>query len=248
MRIVPSPYLLSAPPGAHVENRTGRRGPVRRRRGRTGFSARAEGVCVMAALEKVTGAVCVVAGTAWAAACVVHNLQPQGCIGDGCAAGAPMRGGSPAGLALLALAGICLSAGIAGLVSLARRRLGPTRVALGAVLVSTTALLLLVAAAVMGLVSPDWSGMPLLVGPGVVLLVGGVALVAVNLWRARVVPRPLFVAVLATVALLLRANEQTSLILLAVPFGLALVAVGAHLVRQPGGVPDPVLVPASSHS
>ena len=200
----------------------------------------------MGALARATGVSCVVAGTAWVAACLVHNLQPQGCIGEGCAGGAAMRSGTTLGAVLFLLAGAFLALSLAGLVLLARRRLGGSRVALAAAATSAVALVVLLAAAVMaGLVDPDWDGMPLLVGPGILLLTAGVILVAVTLWRARVVPRQLFLAVLAAVALLPFANEQTSLILLAIPFGLVLAAVGVHLLRQPsrpvaGPAPAPV--------
>jgi hypothetical protein len=195
----------------------------------------------MVALEKATGVVCIAAGTVWVAACLVHNLQPAGCIGEGCAGGGQMRSGSPLGLVLFLAAGALLAASLGGLLLLARRRLGHGRVGLVAGLTCVLALTTLLAATVVStLVDGDWDGMPWLVGPGILLLALGTVMVAVTLWKARVVPRQLFGVVLATAVLLPFANEQTSLILLAVPFGLALAAVGVHLVRQLPAVSAPV--------
>ncbi|RIK14719.1 MAG: hypothetical protein DCC50_10375 [Acidobacteria bacterium] len=81
---------------------------------------------------------------------------------------------------------------------------------------------------------PDWDGMPLLVGPGIMLVVLGLVVLAVVVWRSRVLPRGLVVAVLLTALLLPLANEQTRLVLLAVPFGLAWAAAGVWLLASCG--------------
>lgn len=187
----------------------------------------------MGQLQRLTGACCALAGAAWVAACLVHNTLPQGCIGDACAGGPPLRGETPVDLSLFALAGLSLAAGLAGLLVIARRRRDRAGAAVVAGLVCAAGLALLLTAGVVATLVEDWAGMPGLVVPGLGLLVLGLVLVGVVLLRARVVPVPLSVAVLATAALLPFANEQTSRILLAVPFGLALLAVGAHLLRVP---------------
>ena len=50
--------------------------------------------------------------------------------------------------------------------------------------------------------------------------------------KAGVLPRVVAVVLIATALLLPFANEQTSRILLAIPFGLAWVAAGIALLRQ----------------
>ena len=61
--------------------------------------------------------------------------------------------------------------------------------------------------------------MPGLVVPGVLLLGLGLALTAWVVLRARILAVPLSLSLLATALLLPFANEQTSRVLLAVPFG-----------------------------
>jgi hypothetical protein len=50
--------------------------------------------------------------------------------------------------------------------------------------------------------------------------------------RAEVLPRWLAIVLLASAAFLVTANEQTTRVLLAVPFGLAWILVGAVLLRH----------------
>ena len=75
----------------------------------------------------MTGICSVLGGAAWTAACFVHNSLPQGCIGDTCG-GRPLRGSLPAGVALVAVAGIMLVVSCVGLLLLARRSRGLGRV------------------------------------------------------------------------------------------------------------------------
>jgi hypothetical protein len=94
--------------------------------------------------------------------------------------------------------------------------------------------LLLAAGVVSTFVDDEWDGMPGLVVPGVVLLTVGLALTSIVVVRARVLPTALLAVLLVTVAALPFANEQTSRILLAVPFGLTWLCAGALLlVRSP---------------
>lgn len=184
-----------------------------------------------AQLMKVTGVCSAIGGASWVAACFVHNSLPQGCIGDECA-DSPMRGSTPVATTLFDVAGLMLAVSGIGLLVIAhrRRRLGR----LGALAGTTGALglLLLAAAAVMSTVDNDWNGMPGLVIPGIVLLAVGLVLVAAVVHRARVVPTWVATLMLGTAALLPFANEQTSRILLAVPFGVAWLTVAVTLLRD----------------
>jgi hypothetical protein len=171
-------------------------------------------------------------GLAWCAACLVHNTLPQGCIGDQCDTRS-MRGSNLGGQVLLGISGVLLVVTGVGLLVLARRRrplarLGRTAGASGAV-----GLTLLAAAAVVSLVDNNWEGMPALVVPGLLLLVVGLGLVALLILRAGIVPRWVGLLLLVTALLLLAANEQTSRILLAVPFGAAWAVLGVVLLTRP---------------
>jgi hypothetical protein len=182
-------------------------------------------------LTTVTGVCSTLGGLAWVLACFVHNSLPQGCIGDGCSE-RPMRGSSTLDTALFDLAGVLLALSGTGLLLLAHRtrRLGR----LGAVAGGTAALglLLLAGAAVMSTLDNNWEGMPGLVIPGIGLLAIGLVLVTVVVLRAGVVPTWLGCLLVATALLLPFANEQTSRILLAVPFGLVWLAVGVVLLTR----------------
>jgi hypothetical protein len=184
-------------------------------------------------VRNVTGVCSAIGGVAWVVACFVHNSLPQGCIDEQCA-GRDMRGSSPVATTLFVVAGLMLAISGIGLLLLAhqRRRVGR----LGALAATTAALglLLLGGAGVMSAVDNDWNGMPGLVIPGIFLLAVGLVLVAWVVLRARVVPAPLAALLVVTAVLLPFANEQTSRILLAVPFGIAWLVLGVVLMRDPG--------------
>ena len=186
----------------------------------------------MVSLTRLTGTCSVVGGSAWTAACLVHDTLPQGCIDASCA-DRPMRGSSPADSALFTLAGLMLATAFLGLLLLARRSgrgRGPLVVAAG--VTGAAGLTLLLAAEITStFIDGNWGGMPGLVLPGIALLAIGLALTAVVVIRARVLPRGLPALLLATVVLLPFANEQTSRILLAVPFGLTWLGAGVLLLR-----------------
>jgi hypothetical protein len=180
----------------------------------------------------MTGICSVLGGAAWTAACFVHNSLPQGCIGDTCG-GRPLRGSLPAGVALVAVAGIMLVVSCVGLLLLARRSRGLGRVGVAAGLVGAAGIALLAAAGVVStVVDGSWAGMPALVVPGVLLLGVGLALTAWVVLRARILPVLLSLSLLVTALLLPFANEQTSRVLLAVPFGVAWLAAGALLLAR----------------
>jgi hypothetical protein len=183
-------------------------------------------------LTRVTGVCSVVGGLAWAAACLVHNSLPQGCIDEGCAA-RTMRGSSPLDGLLFVVAGLMLAASGLGLLLLARAGSGLGRTGIAAGAAGAAGCLLLGAALVVStFVDNNWNGMPGLGVPGVLLLAVGLVLVAVVVLRARVLPAWCAALLLTTALPLPFANEQTSRILLAVPFGLCWMAAGVALLRS----------------
>jgi hypothetical protein len=191
-------------------------------------------------VRTVTGVCSTVGGVSWTVACFVHNSLPQGCIGDQCDDRA-MRGSSPLATTLFGLAGVLLAVSGVGLLLLARRAARWGRLGSLAAIAAALGLLLLAGAFVMStFVDNDWEGMPGLVIPGILLLAVGLVLVAAVVLRAHVVPAWLAVLLLGTALLLPFANEQTSRILLAVPFGVAWLTLGVTLLRGPAAAEDPV--------
>jgi hypothetical protein len=182
-------------------------------------------------VRTLVGACSAIGGGAWVAACFVHNSLPQGCIDEQCG-DRPMRGATPLDSTLFGVAGVMLAASGIGLLLLAGRSRPLGR--LGALAGTTAAvgLLLLAAAGVVSAVDNEWNGMPGLVIPGILLLAVGLVLVAAIVLRARIVPAALAALLLVSALLLPFANEQTSRILLAVPFGLVWLALGVTLLRD----------------
>ena len=168
------------------------------------------------------------------AACLVHNSQPQGCIGDTCVlAGATERGSSALDATLMVVAGLLLAASGLGFLLLARGRGRSQTAGVVAALTGSLALVLLLSALIVASQDPDWEGMPGLVVPGVVLLAIAMVSIGVHVLRSGVLPLAVAALLIVTACLLPFANEQTSLILLAIPFGLAWVVAGVALLRQP---------------
>lgn len=82
----------------------------------------------------------------------------------------------------------------------------------------------------------DFPGMPYVVIPGLLATVLGFVLIGIFIIRSRVLPKWLGISLVVGSVALLAANEQTQAVLLAVPFGLAMVAAGYFLWtggRQP---------------
>ena len=142
-----------------------------------------------------------------------------------------MRGSSPVATTLFVVAGLMLAVSGVGLLVLARQRSPLGRLAVLAAAAGGLGLLLLAAAGVVSTwVDNEWNGMPGLVVPGILLLAVGLVLVATVIIRRRVVPIWTAALLLGSALLLPFANEQTSRILLAVPFGLAWILFGLSLL------------------
>lgn len=193
-------------------------------------------------VAKLTGICSVVGGASWTAACFVHNSLPQGCIDEGCV-DRTMRGSTPVALMLFVLSGLMLACAGLGLLRLARERTGLGTPGVAAAAAGAVGLLLLGAAGVVStFIDNDWDGMPGLVVPGILLLAASLVLVAAVVIRARLVPVGFSSLLLVTALLLPIANEQTSRILLAVPFGLCWLGLGVELMRRHSDVSQPSVV------
>lgn len=183
-------------------------------------------------MQKIIGISSLAGGLTWVAACLVHNSQPQGCIGDACELGGTERGSTAIDATLMVVAGLLLAASGLGLLLLARRRSRTQTAGVVAALTGSLALILLLSALIVASQDPDWEGMPGLVVPGVVLLAIALVSLGLQVLRADVLPRVVAGALIVTALVLPLANEQTSRILLAIPFGLAWVVAGTVLLRQ----------------
>jgi hypothetical protein len=154
------------------------------------------------------------------------SSMPRGCIGDECAA-RPMRETGAAG-ALLVLALLLVVVGMAGLVIRARNAgrlglLGKT----GAVVAAVGAALPVVGSLVQGFVyDGDYPLMPYFVIPGVLALVVGFVLLGIAVLLAGVLPRWAAALLVVGSLAMLGFNDQNAQALLALPNGIAWIAVG----------------------
>ena len=172
------------------------------------------------------GVAAMVGGALFVVLALVMASMPRGCIGAECA----FREGRDTGLAggaLLMLALLLVVAGAAGLVIRARHAgrfggLGITSVVVGAV----AAVLLFIGTV---LNTQDSSLVPLFIIPGLLALIVGFVLLSVAVLRARALPR--WAAILLMVGSLAKLgfNDQNWQALVAVPNGLAWMAVGCVL-------------------
>jgi hypothetical protein len=165
-------------------------------------------------------------GLLFVVSAVVISAMPRGCIGDECAA-RPMRETGAAG-ALLMLALLLVVAGLAGLVIRARNagRLGALGKT-GAVVAAVGAALPVVGSLVQGfLYGGDYPLMPYFVIPGILALVAGFVLVGLAVLLAGVLPRWAAALLVVGSLAMLGFNDQNAQALLAMPFGIAWIAVG----------------------
>jgi hypothetical protein len=144
-----------------------------------------------------------------------------------------MRGSTPVATTLFVVAGLMLVVSGLGLLLLARRAGALDRLGILGVLTGGLGCSLLAAAAIVsGVVDSDWEGMPGLVVPGVVLLAVGAVLLLWVVYRVKVLPDWVAFLLLGAALLVPFSNEQTSRILLAVPFGVAWFVAGVMLLAQ----------------
>jgi hypothetical protein len=181
-------------------------------------------------LIRWSGLAAMLGGALWAAGAVLTASKPRGCIGAECAF-RPMRefGALDAVVALLAV--LLLTVGVAGLVTRARHadRFGRLR-SVGLVTGAVGAALLVVSSLVQAIFfGGDFPLMPLFVIPGVLALVVGFLLLGFAVLRAKVLPRWAAVLLVVGSLAMLGFNDQNAQALMAIPFGIAWVAVGYAL-------------------
>jgi hypothetical protein len=167
-----------------------------------------------------------IGGALFVVSAVVISSMPRGCIGDECAA-RPMRETGAVG-ALLMLALLLVVVGMAGLVILARNagRLGALGKT-GAVVAAVGAALPVIGGLVQGLLyGGDYPLMPYFVIPGILALVVGFVLLGIAVLLAGVLPRWAAVLLVVGSLAMLGFNDQNAQALLAIPNGIAWIAVG----------------------
>ncbi len=178
-------------------------------------------------------------GTLWAAWAISHALQPIGCVAEECnLAGRSMREGSSLGSVLQVGAAVALAAGIFGLVSYVRSvgrfgRIG----SLGLVASAAGIVTVIAASLVQSLVyNNDFWAMPYFVIPAALALVIGCVLLGVAILRSGVLPRWVAALLIIGTLAMLGMNEQNTLVLMAIPFGVAWAVIGYILWSQRGGM------------
>lgn len=178
-------------------------------------------------LPRWCGIAAIVGGLLWVLAAVLHSLEAPGCVGWGECTGS-LRSASPIVAALAPVAAVLVLAGVAGLVVMGRRSGRYTGLAAAGLLTSAAGMALLLVGGLVQAVlfDGDFPGMPFFVVPGLLGVMVGFVLIGVFILRSGVLPRWLGIVLAVATLLLLVVNEQTAAVLLAVPFGLAMAAVG----------------------
>ena len=179
-----------------------------------------------------SGPAVMVGGVLWIAAAIITALKSEGCIADECGQpGRSMREGSTLDGLIFIAALLLIALGVAALVIRTRRarrlgRLGST----GLVATSVGVALLLVGLVVQGaLFGGDFPYMPLFVLPGGLGLVIGMLFLGIAVLRAATLPRWAAVLLIIGTLAMLGYNDQNIRALMAVPFGIAWLAVGYSL-------------------
>jgi hypothetical protein len=173
-----------------------------------------------------SGLAAMLGGVLFVVSAVVIASMPRGCIGDECASRSMRETGAAGALLMLAL--LLVVIGAAGLVIRARDAgrfgsLGKTGIVLGAV----GAALPVIGSLIQGvLFDGDYPLMPYFVIPGVLALVVGFVLLGLAVLQAKVLPRWAAVLLLVGTLAMLGFNDQNARALMAIPNGIAWVAVG----------------------
>lgn len=169
-------------------------------------------------------------GLFWVVGAVIHALKPVGCVAEECASRDMRETSAIEGILALAAFALFAVTGVA-LVALVRRAGRFGRVGrIGAALALVGVVVLVIAGVLQGVVyEGDFPLMPYFVIPGLAALVIGVVALAVTVLRSGVLSRWAAIVLLAGTLLMLGFNEQTTAAWLAIPFGLAWVAVGYAL-------------------
>ena len=176
------------------------------------------------------GLAAMLGGALWVIGTLIHASKPRGCIAEECAS-RPMRESGVLDGTLMLLSLLLFAAGAVGLVVLARHsgpfgKMGNAGVVIGAVGAGLLVISGLIQAIFFG---GDFPLMPYFVIPGVLALIVGFVLLGIAILRAGVLPRWAALSLVVGALAMLGFNEQTALALMAIPLGVAWVAVGYAL-------------------
>lgn len=184
---------------------------------------------------RLAGVAAMIGGVLCALAAGLHNLEPIGCIGLQCETRA-MR--SATGFVPLAgsAASLLILVGIAGMTLLARRSGRHRKLANTGLIAAAVGFVVLFTGALIqtAFFSGDFPGMPYFVIPGLLAVIAGLLMIGAFILRSGVLPRWLGIFFVVSTVALLAANEQTPAVLLAIPFGLAMVAAGYFMWARGG--------------
>ena len=176
------------------------------------------------------GLAAMLGGTLWVIGTLIHASKPRGCIVEECAI-RPMRESGVLDGTLMLLSLLLFAAGAVGLLTLVRHsgRLGKAG-RMGFLIGAVGGALLVSAGLIQAIFfGGDFPLMPYFVVPGVLALIVGFLLAGFAILRAGVLPRWVAVLIIVGALAMLGFNEQTALALMAIPFGVAWVAVGYAL-------------------
>lgn len=182
-----------------------------------------------------SGLASILGATLWITGAVLIASKPPGCISDECAF-RPMRMGSPLDTVLLLLAVLLLMVGVVGLVIRAQKarrfgRLGR----IGVVASAAGVAVLIISNLVQSIFfAGDFPLMPYFFIPGGLAMVVGFLLLGLAIIQARVLPRWAVVLLIMGTLAMLGFNDQNARVLLAIPFGVAWVAVGYTVWSETG--------------
>jgi hypothetical protein len=180
-------------------------------------------------------------GLLWIAGAVITALRPEGCIAGECELpGRSMREGNFFDGALSVATVLFIALGVAALVIRARSagrfgRLGSVGVLASLVGAALLFSALLIQAILFG---GDFPYMPLFVLTGGLPLILGMLLLGIAILRAAVLPAWAVVLLIIGTLALLGFNDQNARALMAVPFGIAWLAVGYTLWSGKGEQPQ----------
>lgn len=179
-------------------------------------------------LIRLSGLAALLGGVLITVYALITASMPRGCIGDECAYSEMRDTGSIDALFMLGL--LFVAAGAVGLMLRLREagRLGWLGRVGGIVGAVGFALSVLagITAAMTGGMSPL---MPYFVVPGLLAIIVGFLLLGVAVLRARVLPFPVALLLIASLLAMFAINDQNWRVLMAVPFGVAWMAVGYAL-------------------
>lgn len=162
---------------------------------------------------------------------VITASMPRGCIGDECAFREMRDTGSIDALLLLGL--LFVAAGAVGLMLRLRETGRFGWLGRSGVIVGGVGFVLAVLATITAVMTDGMSPlMPYFVVPGLLAILVGLLLLGVAVLRARVLPLPTALLLIVSLVAMFSFNDQNWRALMAVPFGIAWVALGYALLSE----------------